>query len=79
MTLTDAKVSKCSFLFSPLLCVCVPFMIFKNADVNECKTEHISCEGMNTCVNTEGGHHCAGDKKKAILIGNITDCLLLLI
>ncbi|CAN7108799.1 unnamed protein product [Brassica rapa subsp. narinosa] len=38
-------------------------------DVNECKTEHISCEGMNTCVNTEGGHHCAGDKKKAILIG----------
>ncbi|CAF2068635.1 unnamed protein product [Brassica napus] len=38
-------------------------------DVNECKTEHISCGGMNTCVNTQGGHHCAGDKKKAILIG----------
>ncbi|CAN6985450.1 unnamed protein product [Brassica rapa subsp. trilocularis] len=38
-------------------------------DVNECKIEHISCEGMNTCVNTEGGHHCAGDKKKTILIG----------
>ncbi|KAL0687220.1 hypothetical protein Bca4012_086897 [Brassica carinata] len=37
-------------------------------DVNECKTEHISCGGMNTCVNTEGSHHCAGDKKKAILI-----------
>ncbi|CAN6919044.1 unnamed protein product [Brassica oleracea] len=38
-------------------------------DVNECKTEHTSCGGMNTCVNTEGSHHCAGDKKKAILIG----------
>lgn len=80
MTFTDAKVSKCSFLFLFFfVCVCVflqVFMIFKNADVNECKTEHISCGGMNTCVNTQGGHHCVGDKKKAILIGKITEFLL---
>ncbi|KAF3531699.1 hypothetical protein DY000_02036906 [Brassica cretica] len=38
-------------------------------DVNECITQHNSCGGMNTCVNTQGGHHCVGDKKKAILIG----------
>ncbi|KAJ4913623.1 Wall-associated receptor kinase-like 17 [Raphanus sativus] len=43
-------------------------------DVNECKTQKISCGGMTTCVNTQGGHHCAGDKKKAILIGNVTEC-----
>ncbi|KAF8107515.1 hypothetical protein N665_0120s0039 [Sinapis alba] len=38
-------------------------------DVDECKTQHNSCGGMNTCVNTQGGHHCVGDKKKAVLIG----------
>ncbi|KAJ0251788.1 Wall-associated receptor kinase-like 17 [Hirschfeldia incana] len=38
-------------------------------DVDECKTQHISCGGMNTCVNTQGGHQCVGDKEKALLIG----------
>ncbi|KAF8107514.1 hypothetical protein N665_0120s0038 [Sinapis alba] len=44
-------------------------LIFENPDVDECKTHNISCGGMNTCVNTQGGHHCVADKKKAILIG----------
>ncbi|KAF2587638.1 hypothetical protein F2Q70_00034167, partial [Brassica cretica] len=52
----DAKVSICSY-------VCLFFY------VNECKTQHISCGRMNTCVNTQGDYHCVGDKKKTIVIG----------